>query len=55
MTVNGSVTSSVFDDVYRLVADGPAPDLYVHSIKHVTFAADGTPTVELVKYSYECR
>jgi uncharacterized repeat protein (TIGR01451 family) len=54
-TVNGTVTSSDFDDVYRLVADGPAPDLYVHSIKHVTYAADGTPTAEVVKYSYECR
>jgi uncharacterized repeat protein (TIGR01451 family) len=54
-TYTGGMPASFdYADEYKLVADG-APDLTVHTLNHVTFAADGTPKVQVTKYSYECK
>jgi hypothetical protein len=51
----GYPTSFDYAEEYKLVANGAAPDLTVHTLNHVTFGPDGTPKVQVTKYSYECK
>jgi uncharacterized repeat protein (TIGR01451 family) len=56
LSFTGGIPASFdYAEEYQLVAQGAAPDLTVHTMNHVTFAADGTPKVQVTKYAYECK
>jgi hypothetical protein len=42
-------------DVFRLIAEGSAPDLWVEIREHITLAADGVITVRYTEMTSTCR